>query len=564
MPIEYSDYVEGLNDAETINGEEYVALSQFGSARKTPSGNLGVTREFQRAWSQTIVFDRNAVFYAPHVATGNITFQLGSGNLVDKDSVARQRITVNGAQSLNFGAGFDFLYGITNGQILAAGTYEIYFLHTNGSVVVNFPGVSGQSSGAVVLAPPGSFAAVADGETALDLSWTNISGNQGYLIEYSLTGSGGWTTLEITAVDAVASTQTGLSAGNTRYYRGKTLGNGSTTLDSAFSDVISGQTTSGGDVTDPVPTFLPANGNAVWPINKPLRITWNEPVQNADGSIITNANVASRMLVKQTNVGGANIGFSATVDGTKQIFDVIPTTHWGENQLVYWDVNNVEDVNNNDITTAISVTFTTTDFIFFNGTSNRLQFGDMLDSLFTVPDTNFWLELTVNNLLLSGSHALVTKYDTSGNQRCFQWYHLGTDVYFGFVGAVNGFFDRVIKWTNVLTSGEHILVAKLDMSIDTNDGLDRPTLLIDGVVQGSKSLASTNGIMQQSLPNATSQLAVGAFINSAGTPVNSALLSGEAKDFIVRSTGGTIVEINVPNLVTGLDISGNSRNGTWV
>jgi hypothetical protein len=46
--------------------------------------------------------------------------------------------------------------------------------------------------------------------------------------------------------------------------------------------------------------------------------------------------------------------------------------------------------------------------------------------------------------------------------------------------------------------------------------------------------------------------------------LTSAWISGEAKDFIVRSTAGSTVEINVPNLKTGVDTSGNGRNGTWV
>lgn len=558
--------ISALPEATSLAGGEYAEILQAGLNKKIPTNLFGLTREFNRVFSETIVFDKNIIEYSTHVATGNLTFQVGSGNLINQDSGAVMEVTLDGTQSLNFN-GFAYLYGITNGEILEAGTYEIYFLYTNGKARANFLGVSSQSSGTLVLAAPSLSAEPAgspDEETELVITWPNITNNQGYLIEYSLTGTGGWATLTTTAVDAVTASQTGLSAGNTRYYRGKTLGDGVNHLDSAFSTVVSGQTESSGDVTDPVPTFLPANGNAVWPINKPLRITWDEPVRNADGSEITNANVASRMRVKQTNVGGSDIGFTANVDGTKQIFNATPATHWGVNQLVYWDVNNVEDVNNNDITSALSATFTTTDYTYFNGTTNRLQFGDILDSLFAVPDTNFWLELTVNNVLLSGSHPFVTKYDTSGNQRSFQWYHIGADVYFGFVGFVSGIGSRLIKWTNVLTSGAHVLVVKIDMSIDTNDGLDRLTLLIDGGTAGSKTLANSGEALQQFIASGTAQLAVGAYINNAGTPIGSNFFTEEAKDFIVRSTGGTVVEINVPNLRTGLDTSGNVRHGTWV
>lgn len=557
--------ISELTAASDPDGTELIEGVQGGTNVKFLTSQLGATREFNRAFSETINFDKNEILYSAHVATGNLSYEIGTGNLVNQISGVRQIVTLNGSQSLNFGTGFEYLYGITNGEILEAGTYEIYFLYTNGSVSVNVPGVSSQSSSSGVLASPNNFAAVADGETAIDLSWTNVTNNEGYLIEFSLTGTGGWSTLETTAVDAVASTQTGLSAGNTRYYRIKTLGNGTTTLDSGFSTVISGQTESGADVTPPTFTFLPANGNSNWTVNKPLTITANEPLRNTDGSEITNANVASRITLKQTNSGGANISFTATIDGAKQIITITPATQYGENQLVYLAINNVEDVNGNEVTVAQSITFTTTEFTFFNGTSNRLIFGDILDSLFATADTNFWIEHTVNDLLLSGNHFLLTKYDSPGTQAQFHYYHSGTDVYFGFTGALNGTITRLIKWTNVLTAGEHTLVLKMDMSVDTNNGLDRVTLLIDTVDQvAAKSMAFTNGILQQSIPNGNAQLAVGIYVNNAGTPIGTSFLSGEVKDFIIRSTAGSVVEINIPNLKLGTDTSGNARHGTWV
>lgn len=529
----------------------------------------GLTREFNRAWSATVNFDKNEIFYSPHIATGNITFEIGTGNLVDETSSVRQIITLSGSQSLNFGNGFDYLYGITNGEIVEAGTYEIYFIYTNGSVSVNFPGVSSQSSGTTVLAVPTNFAAAPDvtnPETELDLTWTDVANESSYLIEFSLTGTGGWSTLSTPAANATSSTQTGLSAGNTRYYRIKAIGDGVTFLDSAFSDVISGQTESSGDVTAPTFTWLPANGNAVWTVNRPITITANEPIRNTDGSEITNANVASRITLKETNSGGANIAFTATIDTTKQIITVTPDTIYGENQLVYVAINNVEDVNGNEVTVAVSITFTTTEHTYFNGTDDRVQFGDILDSLWTANDTNFWLEITVNNFSGSGFRPLVTKYDTTGNQREFQWYINNGEVYFAYVKQLNGVGNRNITWAGALTGTEHVLVLKYDGSIDTNDGLDRVTLLVDGVVAGSKSMFANNGetIASVIMTNGTAQLAVGTFINAAGNPVGSSFYTEELKDFIVRSGAGSVVEINVPNLKLGTDTSGNARNGSFI
>ena len=521
------------------------------------------TKEFSRSFVEALVFDKNEIFHAPITLSGDITFTIGAGSLVDQASSMRLRFTTDGTHQISFGTGFDFLYGITNGQIVEAGTYEIFFLYTNSSVSVNFPGVSSESSSAITLGSPNNFAAVADGETAIDLSWTNVSNNSGYLIEFSLTGTGGWTTLETTAVNATTSTQTALSAGDVRYYRIKTLGDGVDYLDSAYSDVISGQTESGGDVTAPTFTFAPASGVTDWTVNAPIVITANEPIRNTDGSEITNANVASRLTLKETNSGGANIAFTATIDGTKTIITVTPTTQYGENQLVYVAINNVEDVNGNEVTVAISSTFTTTDFTLMNGSSNRLIFGDILDSIFSATDTNFELLLTINDMTLTGLRPLVAKYSAVDNQRSFNWRALDDTVIFQFCHFVTGIRARQIEWADVLTTGEHDLRLTYDGSIDTNDGLDRVDLYIDGVLQGGKALTYSGEALDQ-IANSTAQLAVGAFISNSGTPAISSFLGAEVKDFLVKSTSGSVTEINVPNIRLGTDTSGNGHNGTWV
>lgn len=528
-----------------------------------------VSREFNRTFSETLVFDKNEIFHIPTVMTDDVNLIISPTGLTDQSSSMRFRMTVDGVHAINFGPGFDFLYGITNGEVLDAGTYEFYFLYVNGSVSVNVPGVSSQGSGAAVLSTPANFAAVADGENDIDLSWTDVANESSYLIEFSLTGTGGWATLSTPAADATTSSQTGLSAGDTRFYRIKAIGDGVNFLDSAFSFVISGQTESGSDVLAPTFTFAPASGVVDWTVNAPVTITANEPIRNADGSEITSANVASRVTLKETNSSGTNIAFTASIDATKTIITVTPTTQYGENQLVYVAINNVEDVNGNEVTTAISSTFTTTDYTYFDGSSNRLRFGDILDNIFAANDIHFWIELTINNSELSGSRNLVAKSDAASNNRGFKFFHTNTDIYFGWFGlGTSSGGVRVVKWAGALTSGEHTYVLKYNGAIDTNDGLDRLTLLVDGVIAGSKTLDTSAGAGANPLHNiynGTAQLAVGVAVNNSGTPgVTEGFLSGEVKDFIIRSGGGSVVELNVPNLKTGVDTSGNGRDGTWV
>ena len=560
-----SKKISELPEATSLNGSDYAEVLQSGLNKKARTTLFGISREFNRTFVEALVFDKHEIFHTPFVQTGALTLTIGSGGLVDQASSMRFRFTASGSHPINFGSGFDFFYGITNGQILDAGTYEVYLLYTNGSVSVNVPGVTAESSGGSVLITPASFAAEAgagDPETEIDLTWADVSNESSYLIEVSETGIGGWSTLNAPAANATSYTHTGLGVGDTRYYRLKAIGDGITFFDSPYTDVISGQTESASDVLAPTFTFAPASGVTTWTINAPIVLTANETIRNTDGSAITSANVATRITLKETNSGGTNIAFTATIDPTKTIITVTPTTQYGENQLVYVAINNVEDVNGNEVTVAISSTFTTTDYAFFNGTSNRIQFGDILDSLFTANDTNFWLEITINNSALTGSHYFVSKYDSSLNQRAFVFYHTNTDIYFTWfgLGSASGQMRR-IKWTGALTTGEHILVLKYDGSTDVGDGLNRLTLLDNGGTVGSKTL-ELGGDALPNIFSGNAQLAMGASVTSLG--VAASFYSGEAKDFIIRSSSGSVVEINIPNLVTGSDTSGNARNGTWV
>lgn len=81
----------------------------------------------------------------------------------------------------------------------------------------------------------------------LSINWDNIASEDGYEIEVSSTGiSNSYVAFETKAADVTSTAETGLSENTTRYYRVRALGNGTTTLNSAWG-VGSGTTnTSGG------------------------------------------------------------------------------------------------------------------------------------------------------------------------------------------------------------------------------------------------------------------------------------------------------------------------------
>jgi hypothetical protein len=556
--------ISQLPEATSVDGTEYAEILQSGLNKKALLSLLGVTttREFDRAFDSELTFDKNEIEYQPEELSGNLNFTLASsGHLTNQFTSIISSIIFDGTQSVNFGSGI-IPFGITNGGIPDAGTYYIMFLYWNGTALAHFmtPSIE-EATGLQLLAPP-NLVAVADGQTAIDLTWDDVANEESYLIEWSETGSGGWLTLATPAAGVTSSTQTGLSAGATRFYRIKAIGDGVNFLDSPYS-TASATTEDAGDVTAPAFTWYPLNGTSAHRVNEVITITADEAMLHADGSEITNANVATVLTLKQTNSGGANIAFTATIDVSKTVISILPAPSLGQTQLVYVAIDNVEDVNGNEVASPVSITFTTTAYTLFNGTSNRITFGDILGGLFSTNDVNFWVEMTVKDPVLSGTRFIAAKFSGAASNHTFYFVIIDTDVYFVYYLTGGPTFSRGIKWTGAMTSGVSELVLKYDGSIDTGDGLNRVTLLKNGVTVGSKTLSSVGGTLVGTLQNSTSYLSAGIAVSHAGVPINSSFYAGDAKDFIIRSAAGTVVELNIPDFATGLDTSGNARHGTW-
>jgi hypothetical protein len=566
---EFSNYVESRTPIadEDVDGDEIIVVSKGGVSRSMTSqqaANLagsGVTREFNRAWSSELLFDKNEIDYALKVQDADINFTVASGgHLVNEFSTSVQRIQVDGEHSISF-TGFNFIYGINSGEIPNAGTYQLFFLYRNGIATANWLVPSAEEANLETLPTPGTFTATPDGENEIDLAWVNVANASSYDLDYSVSGGGGpWINLATPAAGSTSYAHTGLSAGTTYHYRLKAVGDGIVYIDSAYA-IAAGTTENLGDVDNPDFTFTPVSGATDVLVNQSITILADEACRKTDGTEITNANVASLIILKETNGAGANIPFTATIDVTKQIFTITPTAGYGSNQLVFVSINNVEDVNGNEVTVAVSNTFTTGEYTRLNGSSNYLKFGDILDSLFTANDAFFKLRVTTRNIPLSGSRLLWNKYSTSDNQRSFYWYTIGSDVYFSWARILTG-ASRTIKWTGVLGSGVQALELEYNGAIDTNDGLDRVTLKIGGVTQGSKTLEFTVNVLGD-IVNSTAQLAFAAGVSNAGDVTLPLYFIEEAKDLQILSAGD-VMEINVPNIIEGTDTSGNNRHGTWV
>ncbi|MCP3685052.1 MAG: Ig-like domain-containing protein, partial [bacterium] len=137
------------------------------------------------------------------------------------------------------------------------------------------------------------------------------------------------------------------------------------TFEDQADNAITGTSTSFtiADANAPTVTFSPVNSATDVPVWSNITITFNEAVRNTDDSALSNANIDALITLKETNSGGDNIAFDATINEDKEIITINPTANLGSEQVVYVAIGTtVEDTFDNAIT-ASNITFTAADSI---------------------------------------------------------------------------------------------------------------------------------------------------------------------------------------------------------
>jgi hypothetical protein len=111
----------------------------------------------------------------------------------------------------------------------------------------------------------------------------------------------------------------------------------------------------------PTATFNPLNGATGVSVSSNIVVTYNEPVRNLDGSVIDNTN--AKNLV---NIPGFS-DYSVTIDATKQILTITPNSPFASSTTYSVIINPVEDWFGNEQSGVMSSSFTTSDFVTWNG-----------------------------------------------------------------------------------------------------------------------------------------------------------------------------------------------------
>jgi len=117
------------------------------------------------------------------------------------------------------------------------------------------------------------------------------------------------------------------------------------------------------DVTPPVITFNPIDGSTDVSVSANVTLSFDEAIRNLDDSALTDSNVDALITLKEDNASGSDIPFDATIDVTKQIITINPSSNFSSEQVVYVAIGaTVEDAVDNAIS-GESATFTVEDIV---------------------------------------------------------------------------------------------------------------------------------------------------------------------------------------------------------
>jgi hypothetical protein len=222
------------------------------------------------------------------------------------------------------------------------------------------------------------------------------------------------------------------------------------------------------------------------------------------------------------------------------------------------------NTNDDDVKAAVNVIIDNvaangSDFLYFDGISNFIRYGDYLDSLWAAASPYFEIEFTMKNVPLTGTGRFLSKAEVTGNQRAFIYYKSDNDVTFVWYTLGTTARLRAITWADCLPdTDEHTLKLTYDGTISSNNGLDRVELYLDGVLVTSGKSVSTSAGTIGPIFNSTAQLSFGNLVNAAGqiSTDTTTWFKGDLKDLIVRSSGGTVE-------LSGLSIPRTVSHGTY-
>jgi len=108
-------------------------------------------------------------------------------------------------------------------------------------------------------------------------------------------------------------------------------------------------------------TFNPSDNSTGIAVDTNITITFDKAIRHIDDTDIADTDIDSLITLRKTNSSGNRIPFNATIDNTKKVITINPSSNFSSSQVVYVEIGaTVEDYYNNAISSS-SVTFTVLD-----------------------------------------------------------------------------------------------------------------------------------------------------------------------------------------------------------
>lgn len=184
------------------------------------------------------------------------------------------------------------------------------------------------------------------------------------------------------------------------------------------------------DYQPPLIIFNPPNGTAGFSLAGNVIITFDEPVRKADGSVLSNSDIASLTLFRSDAIGGTPVPFSGSINAAKTEITLDPTSNLAVNKDYFVRLNTIEDIYGNE-SSQVTIQFKTVNLTVDAGLPRTICAGQTVTlggSPTVVPSSGFyqitWSSIpagfTSNSTNPLASPTITTTYtvtvvDTDGN-----------------------------------------------------------------------------------------------------------------------------------------------------
>ena len=290
------------------------------------------------------------------------------------------------------------------------------------------------------------------------------------------------------------------------------------------------------DGTAPTIIFNPADGDTGVGRDSNINIEFNEAVVNTNTSEITNSNIASLIALKDSNLNGSDLEFTATIDTDKKIITIDPNNNFSLGQTVYVSILAVEDASANETSLSSSTfTVTTTGAAIATIVPTNSSTDILASSNITIGFNTAMRNLNDSEITNSNVNSLITLRNTNSS---------GTAI--PFTASINSAKNVItINPIGDFSSGQNVYVAI-------------GTTVEDAFNNAVSAISSVFTIIDNAVPTFTFNP-----VDSDTNVIVSSNITITFNELIRNINNSTLTDSNVDNLITLKDADSSGSNITF-